>query len=232
MRKTLFADVLLPLPVDGYFTYRVPFELNDMMKPGIRVAVQFGKKKLYTALVRKIHEKPPMVVPKYILAVLDDEPIVNDIQFRFWEWMADYYMCTPGEVMSAALPPGFKLASETRVILDPANTSYEFTLNEKEQLVITALQAREILTLGEVSELVGQLKVIPLIKTMIEKGLLLTEDSGQRGGVDGERVTVLDQDDGAGLGAVGALAQSVQPLRGAERGPVAPEVGLCRCRAG
>ena len=177
MRKTLFADVLLPLPVDGYFTYRVPFELNDMMKPGIRVAVQFGKKKLYTALVRKIHEKPPMVVPKYILAVLDDEPIVNDIQFRFWEWMADYYMCTPGEVMSAALPPGFKLASETRVILDPGNTSYEFTLNEKEQLVITALQAREILTLGEVSELVGQLKVIPLIKTMIEKGLLLTEET-------------------------------------------------------
>lgn len=177
MRKTLFVDVLLPLPVDGYFTYRVPFELNDSVKTGARVAVQFGQKKLYTSLVRRIHEKPPMVVPKYILAVLDEEPIVNDIQFRFWEWIAGYYMCMPGEVMNAALPPGFKLASETRVILNPANTEYSYTLSEKEQMVIKALLAREILTLTEVAELVGQLKVIPLIKTMLEKGLLLTEET-------------------------------------------------------
>ena len=177
MRQTLFVDVLLPLPVDGYFTYRVPFEMNDSVKTGVRVAVQFGKKKLYTALVRRIHEKPPMVVPKYIMAVLDEEPIVNEIQFRFWEWMADYYMCMPGEVMNAALPPGFKLASETRVILNPGNTEYSYTLSEKEQMVIKALLTREILTLGEVAELVGQIKVIPLIKTMIEKGLLLTEEA-------------------------------------------------------
>ena len=177
MRTTLFVDVLLPLPVDGYFTYRVPFELNDSVKAGARVAVQFGQKKLYTALVRRIHEKPPMVQPKYILAVLDEEPIVNDIQFRFWDWLADYYMCMPGEVMNAALPPGFKLASETRVILNPSTTEYSFTLSEKEQMVVKALLAREILTLGEVAEIVGQLKVIPLIKTMIEKGLLLTEET-------------------------------------------------------
>lgn len=177
MRQTLFVDVLLPLPVDGYFTYRVPFEMNDSVKTGVRVAVQFGKKKLYTALVRKIHENPPIFMPKYILAVLDEEPIVNDIQFRFWEWMANYYMCKFGEVMNAALPPGFKLASETRVILNPGNTGYSYTLGEKEQMVIKALLEREILTLGEVAELVGQLKVIPLIKTMIEKGLLLTEET-------------------------------------------------------
>ena len=177
MRQTLFVDVLLPLPVDGYFTYRVPFEMNDSVKIGVRVAVQFGKKNLYSALVRRIHEKLPMVVPKYILAVLDEDPIVNDIQFRFWEWMTEYYMCTLGEVMNAALPPGFKLASETRVILNPGNTEFSYTLSEKEQLVIKALLTREILTLGEVAELVGLIKVIPLIKTMIEKGLLLTEET-------------------------------------------------------
>ncbi|MFZ4707080.1 MAG: replication restart helicase PriA [Bacteroidales bacterium] len=177
MRQTLFVDVLLPLPVDGYFTYRVPFDMNGSVKTGIRVAVQFGKKKLYTALVRSVHEKPPMVVPKYILAVMDEEPIVNEIQFSFWEWMAIYYMCAPGEIMNAALPPGFKLTSETRVILNPANTEYSFALSEKEQTVIKALIAREVLTLGEVADLVEHPKVLPLIKTMIEKGLLLTEET-------------------------------------------------------
>jgi len=169
--------VLLPLPVDGYFTYRVPFEMNSSIKTGIRVAVQFGKKKLYTALVRKIYEKPPVVVPKYILAVMDDEPIVNDLQFEFWEWMAAYYMCVPGEIMNAALPPGYKLASETRIILNPANREYSYSLSEKEQLIIKVLLAKEVLTLSEVADLIEHPKVLPLVKTMIEKGLLLTEET-------------------------------------------------------
>ena len=88
-RITLFVDVLLPLPVPGYFTYRVPFELNKRVVEGQSVVVQFGKKKIYTALIKKIHETPPKnYQAKYILSVLDAKPIVNKIQFQFWNWIA------------------------------------------------------------------------------------------------------------------------------------------------
>ncbi len=112
----LFASVLLPLPLPGYFTYRVPEEFHADISPGKRVVVPFGKKKIYTALVYKLQtENPSPVEVKNILSVIDDRPVVYPVQFDFWEWVATYYMCTPGEVMNAALPSGFKLASESMI---------------------------------------------------------------------------------------------------------------------
>src|SRR3989304_5988668 len=100
-RKTYFADVILPIAVPNLFTYRVPFELNEKVKTGQRVIVQFGKNKLYSALVRKIHETAPKHYhAKYIENILDEIPVANEKQFRLWEWMAAYYMCTIGEVMN------------------------------------------------------------------------------------------------------------------------------------
>ena len=174
-KVTLFADVLLPLPLPGYYTYRVPFELNDRVATGKRVVVQFGKKKVYTALIRNIHQKPPQVqFPKYILSVLDDHPIVNERQFSFWEWMAGYYLCTPGEVMNMALPSGLKLASESLVILNPFFDPESAVLNEKEQLITEALLTQKKIPLHKISGLVEQQKIIPLINTMIEKGIIMT----------------------------------------------------------
>jgi len=119
-RITLFAEILLPLPIPGAFTYRVPFEMNDEIEVGRRVVVQFGKNKIYTGLVKTIHEKIPQgFVPKYVLAILDPSPIINELQFRFWDWIADYYMCFAGEVMNVALPSALKLASETRIVQNP-----------------------------------------------------------------------------------------------------------------
>jgi len=90
-RKTLFADIILPLPVEGVFTYRVPFEMNDWVAQGKRVLVQFGTRKVYAALVNKVHENiPSSYQPKYILAVLDELPIVNEIQLHFWNWISKY----------------------------------------------------------------------------------------------------------------------------------------------
>ncbi len=137
-RVTLFADVLLPLPVEGSFTYRVPFDLNEFIKVGQRVSVQFGRKKIYAGLVKKIHTVvPPDYVPKYIITLLDELPIVSDLQLQFWEWMASYYMSTEGEVMNAALPTTFKLASESKVMLSPSFIpdfnildSYEYKITE------------------------------------------------------------------------------------------------------
>ncbi len=167
---TQFAEVLLPLPVKGYFSYRIPHEMNNMVQPGMRVVVQFGSRKLYTALVRHVTGIPPQVVSaKYILSVIDPSPIVNENQFKFWEWLAGYYLCTEGEVMNAALPSAFKLASETRVVLDPEYIHDSKVLTDFEYLIIEALELQQILSVTEISQIVGIAKVIPIVKTMLEK---------------------------------------------------------------
>ena len=176
-RITLFVDVLLPVPIPGAFTYRVPFEMNEAVAEGKRVVVQFGKKKLYSGLVKRIHQDIPNYPNvKYILDVLDSTAIVNNTQFRFWDWIADYYMATPGEVMNAALPTALKLASETKVVLNPAWDKNYDILNDKEFLIIQALELQNVLTLTEVASIVDQLKVMPLVKNLIEKQAVLPEE--------------------------------------------------------
>lgn len=174
---TQFAEVLLPLPVKGYFSYRIPKELNDAIIPGMRVVVQFGSKKLYTALVRRITDQPPKVISaKYILSIVDPIPVVNEKQFEFWEWMADYYLCTEGEVMNAALPSAYKLASETRVVLDPEYVHDSNVLSDYEFMIIEALDLQKILSITDISRIVGIAKVIPLVKTMLEKKYIRVEE--------------------------------------------------------
>lgn len=177
MRQTFFVEVILPLPLPGHFTYRVPYDLNGSLEIGQRVVVQFGRKKLYTALIYKIHEKVPQNYEvKYILSVLDSKPIVNSLQFKLWHWMANYYMCTVGEVMNAALPSSLKLASESKIIINPDFDGDVSQLNEIEYTIAEALQNNSVLTLTEVSTITQQQKIIPLIKTLIEKGVVLLEE--------------------------------------------------------
>jgi primosomal protein N' (replication factor Y) len=113
---THFVEVLLPVPIHKLFTYRVPHILNDKIQVGQRVIVQFGDRKILTGIISTIHEKPPRdYEAKYILEILDDFPIVSEIQFNLFSWVANYYMCTAGEVMKAALPTGLKLSSESNL---------------------------------------------------------------------------------------------------------------------
>ena len=119
-RLTLFADVILPVPIHRAFTYRIPFELNESIGIGCRVIVPFGKNKMQTAIVIEVHDKVPMSYQsKYIEAVLDVKPIVNSNQLKFWNWISKYYMAPIGDVMNAALPSHLKLASETKLTLHP-----------------------------------------------------------------------------------------------------------------
>lgn len=176
-RITLFADVLLPIPVGGTFTYRVPFDLNSQVSEGVRVVVQFGTRKIYTALVLRLHEIPPKDrQPKYILSVLDEAPIVVPVQRLFWDWLSAYYLCYPGEVMNAALPTALKLASESKIALNPSYKVDFSLLNEKESILLEALHHNKSITLSDVSKIVEQQKIIPLVKTMIEKGIILLEE--------------------------------------------------------
>jgi len=176
-RITLFADVLLPLPVGGTFTYQVPQEFNEKIQKGIRVVVQFGARKIYTALVYKIHEDPPeKYVPKHILSILDDNPVISPLQMEFWEWIASYYLCTAGEVMNAALPSAFKLASETKIIRHPSFTDDLSNMNDRETMLFEALHNRNTIEISDVAKIIGQQKIIPVINTMIEKGIIMLEE--------------------------------------------------------
>ncbi len=180
-RTTYFVDVIVPLSVPNLYTYRVPYELNDAIAVGKRVVVQFGKGKLYSALVRNIHENPPkQYAAKYIDSILDEHPIVNTKQFELWEWMSNYYMCNIGDVMVAALPDGLKLASETKIVLNPdfksEDRSSTETISDKEFLIIDALELRNVLSIREVAEITEQKTVYPLIKLLIEKGVVLIQE--------------------------------------------------------
>ena len=180
-RTTYFVDVIVPLSVPNLYTYRVPYELNGDIAIGKRAVVQFGRGKLYSALIRNIHENPPkQYEAKYIDSVLDEHPIVNTKQFELWEWMSNYYMCNIGDVMVAALPDGLKLASETKIVLNPDfksdDTSSKETITDKEFLIVDALELRNVLSIGEVSEIIEQKTVYPLIKLLIEKGVILIQE--------------------------------------------------------
>ncbi|MEO5569756.1 MAG: primosomal protein N' [Bacteroidia bacterium] len=174
---TLFVDVILPLALPQLYTYSVPAEFASQVSAGKRAVVQFGKQKMYSALIRNIHSnKPEAYEAKPIASVLDQFPMVNEQQFQLWDWMSDYYMCTLGEIMNAAFPSAFKLESETKVLFNPAYERDFTNLEEKEFLVAEALELNKELTLHEISKITGRRNVIPLVKTMIDKGILMLRE--------------------------------------------------------
>lgn len=175
-RKTFFVDVIVPLGIPKYFTYRVPHEWNDALQIGLRVVVPFGRKKRYTALIKNIHENPPTSYQaKYIEGILDEKPIVVPVQMRLWEWIQEYYMCYPGDVYAAALPSSFRLSSETKIYLHP---DYDRTmdLEDQEVLIADALELQEQLTLDEISEILQIKTVQPVINRMIQKRIIIEEE--------------------------------------------------------
>jgi primosomal protein N' (replication factor Y) len=172
-RKTLFVEVILPLAIAKNYTYRVPFELNDKVEPGKRVVVQFGKSKLYTAIIATITEHPPeKYEAKYLIEILDDSPVVTDRQLLFWKWLGEYYMCNEGEVMNAALPSALKLASETRIAINKDVEIDRSQLNDREFLIVDALDIQPELTVSDIAKLLGQKTVMPILKLLFEKNVI------------------------------------------------------------
>ena len=171
----IFTDIILPLPVKGSFTYAVPKDVD--LTIGQRVVVQFGKRKLYTAIVLKVHdEKPKEYEAKELLAVLDENPIVNEKQLQFWKWIADYYMCNLGDVMHAALPSSFKLASESKVIIHTDFDGDLEGLSEKETTIVNALLRQEELLVQEIIPLINNKSVFTIINEMIRKEIVLIKE--------------------------------------------------------
>ena len=174
-QKTLFADLLLPVPVPRLFTYRVPRALNEAIQPGVRAIVQFGDRKILTAIVAAVHENPPKdYEAKSILEVLDHVPAVTPVQFKVFQWIASYYACSVGEVLNAALPAGLKLSSESMVQLHPAFDLEETDLDfsEKERMVITHLRA-EPMSYSDISKLLGVKYIYAILKSLAAKEAII-----------------------------------------------------------
>ncbi|MCK4700296.1 MAG: DEAD/DEAH box helicase family protein, partial [Bacteroidales bacterium] len=175
--KSWYADVIFPFPIKSLFTYKIPGKLTGKTQPGKRAIVQFGKKKIYSALIRKIHQNPPAGYSiKEIEDILDPEPLISEKQFSFWEWIANYYMCSLGEVMRAAIPSGLKLESETRFIYDPGFQSREI-LTDHEELILQLVKAKKSVTIKDLEKSSGEIKIIPIINSLFNKKAIQVEEA-------------------------------------------------------
>jgi primosomal protein N' (replication factor Y) (superfamily II helicase) len=168
-KSAIYVDVILPLPLNQLFTFSVPDELKSDIEKGKRVIVQFGARKIYTAIVYKIHgNKPESYELKDILSVLDKEPIITDHQFELWQWISDYYMCSVGDVYKAALPSGLKLESETQIIYNPEYIETD-KLSKTETLVLDYLSKASIATINEISKALNRKNILPIAVALLEK---------------------------------------------------------------
>jgi primosomal protein N' (replication factor Y) len=168
-----FIDVLLPIPLEKLFTYRISKTEAARLEPGMRVAVPFGKSKIYTGIVDHVHQQRPEVYEaKEIHQILDDNPTVNTLQLRHWKWIAGYYMCTPGEVFRAAVPGAILLESETIIVKNREAAVDEQGLEDDEFLIFEALEHQDSLSVQDVSEIVDRKHVLQLLNRLLQKGVI------------------------------------------------------------
>src|SRR4249920_1701995 len=166
----MYAEIIIPLALPKNYTWLIPEQMLDVVRPGCRVEVNLGKNKKYAGIVKRMHnEKPEFFEPKEILNVLDTEPVVYEEQLQLWDWMASYYMCSEGEVMSAALPSHFKLSSETIVVFNEEYGDDFSALDHDEYLVAEALLIKKELKLSEVQQVLDSSHVYPVINKLIQK---------------------------------------------------------------
>ena len=172
-----FINVILPIPLEKLFTYSISESEFQVLEAGMRVAVPFGKSKIYTALVYETHITPPEVYEaKEIHKILDEHPIVNQLQLKHWRWIADYYMCTIGEVFRSAMPSAFLLESETLILRNQRGVVDEGALKDDEFLVYEALQHQSMLRVDEVRAIVDTKNILPILNRLLEKNIIILKD--------------------------------------------------------
>lgn len=195
-----WAEIILPLALPTNYTYAVPTKFLQRATPGCRVEVIFGKsgtqtgrQKKYAGIIRSVLDKKPPYPTKEILNVLDDEPILYPQQLQLWQWLSEYYMCSEGEVMAAALPTHFKLSSETILVYNEEAGEDFSHLNDEEFLVAEALLLKKELRLTEVQQILDVTHVYPLIKKLIDKKICFVwEAMDEQYKVKKENYVVLD----------------------------------------
>ncbi|MFZ4543821.1 MAG: replication restart helicase PriA [Saprospiraceae bacterium] len=175
--SNIFVSVLLPLAIPKAYTYRVPKELVDSVSFGVRVEVQFGRNKMYSAVVIDIHQADPnQYDAKEIVSVIDKEAIITKTQLKFWQWMSNYYCCTIGEVMNAALPGGLRLDSETTLTIHPLFDGNADMLSDREYLIFEALTIQPELSIEQVYQVLQIKTIRPIIYSLIEKRVVMIKE--------------------------------------------------------
>lgn len=176
MADQLYVNVVLPLGIEGTFTYSVPKEWIMQVEVGKRAIVQFGKKKIYTAIIISVHKDSPGYETKSILSVLDDNPIVTSNQLLLWEWISRYYLCTLGEVMKAALPTGLKLESQSVVFPGTLFDEYE-PVSDDELQIKNILVEKDAVVLDEIQSLLNKKNIQPIIHKLLQNQCIQIEES-------------------------------------------------------
>lgn len=172
-----FIEVILPLALKKTFTYSVNEAEYAFLQAGMRVAVSFGKNKIYTGLVISKHQNPPQLYEaKDIHQILDDFPIVTQTQIDHWQWIASYYMCSIGEVYKSAMPSGFLLESETIITSRPDFTAEDEQLSDDEYLIYEALQKQSALKVQEVVSILNKKTILPVINKLIAKNAISLQE--------------------------------------------------------
>lgn len=175
-----FVDVIVPLSIASQFTYSLPPELEGSVQVGCRVVVSFGVKKFYTAIVTKIHTTEPIgFETKSIEEVLDEDPVLLPGQFRFWEWISSYYLCTPGDVYKAALPSGMKPESETTVVYNEDFEASE-SLGKNEQKLLDLLSADREQCVNRLQKASGLKNILPVVKRLLDKEAIFVKEDLKR----------------------------------------------------
>ena len=170
----------MPLPLPDCFTYGLPAEMEDEVQAGCRVVVPFGRKKFYTGIVKNVHcLRPSAYEVKEVVTVLDAHPILLPLQFKFWEWVASYYLCTLGDVYKAALPSGLKLESETIVALNPDFEATE-PLPERETRILDLLSADPEQSVTRLEKDSGCKNILPVINALLHREAIFVKEELKR----------------------------------------------------
>lgn len=176
-----FADVILPLPLDGHFTYRIPEAWQESLVIGSRVIVPFGRKRFYTAIVAALHNIEPQGYEiKELSTLLDSAPVLRRPQLRFWKWIADYYLCSVGDVFKAAVPSGLKIESETQIACnDDFIEDTDSPLKEREAVLLDTLRQNAKMSIQELEKASGLRHILPTVRTLMEQNAVVVSEELQ-----------------------------------------------------
>ena len=177
MKKRQFADIIVPLAAKGKFTYVIPDDLVEKIQPGCRVVVQFGNRKLYSGIVFSIHqETDEQGTFKTITDLLDFTPLVTETHLKLWTWISEYYMCTIGEVMKAALPSGFCLESETLLKINPEFNDL-ISLDQSSLLVVSIIENKGAVYFKSLPSTINNKNTLGIVNDLIIRNIIITGES-------------------------------------------------------
>lgn len=177
-----FIEVVLPLSLAKTFTYRVSEAEFHFIKKGMRVAVPFGKNKIYTALVIELHQNEPgLYEAREIHQILDEKPIATEVQIKHWLWVANYYMCAIGDVYRGAFPTGLLLESETIVSHKPEVVVNDSELSDDEFLIYEALQHQSSLKVQEIASILNKKNILPTLQKLLARDVIVLDEEIKEG---------------------------------------------------